>query len=135
MAMNLMDFGEVVAPVDATSSLTPLNYTDATSSLTLLNYSGTSIEKSVSGMTPSYYGVGTRLQPLESFALGGENYDLEMREISNVFGMINSNGGHTSASSNHNYLIHSQDVQGNNENLSPTFLHTPTDHDARTFLI
>nr|KAJ0189548.1 hypothetical protein LSAT_V11C800405360 [Lactuca sativa] len=129
MAMNLMDFGEVVAPVDATSSLTPLNYTDATSSLTLLNYSGTSIEKSVSGMTPSYYGVGTRLQPLESFALGGENYDLEMREISNVFGMINSNGGHTSASLNHNYLIHSQDLLGNNENLSPTFLHTPTDHD------
>ncbi|XP_023762748.1 uncharacterized protein LOC111911196 [Lactuca sativa] len=117
IAMTPMDFAEVVAPVDATSSLIPLNY------------SGTSVEKSVCGMAPSYYGLGTGLQPLEGFALGGENYDLEMREISNVFGMINSNGGHTSASSNHNYLIHSQDVQGNNENLSPTFLHTPTDHD------
>ncbi|CAI9296808.1 unnamed protein product [Lactuca saligna] len=117
IAMTTMDFGEVVAPVVATSSLTPLNY------------SGTSIEKSVSRMAPSYYGLGTGMQPLEGFALGGENYDLKMHKMSNVFGMINSIGGHTLASSNHNYLIHSQDLQGNNENLSPKFLRTPTDHD------
>ncbi|KAL7588854.1 hypothetical protein Lser_V15G37148 [Lactuca serriola] len=52
-----------------------------------------------------------------------------MREIQNVFGKTYSDGGHTSTSSNHNYLIHSQDFQGNKEILSPTFLHAPTDHD------
>nr|KAJ0191020.1 hypothetical protein LSAT_V11C800405380 [Lactuca sativa] len=112
IAMTPMDFSEVVAPVDATSSMT------------MLNYSGTSIEK----LASLYYGLGTGLQPLQGFALGGENYDLEMREISNVFRKTNSNCGRTSTSSNHNYLIHSQDFQGNNEILSPTFLHTPTDH-------
>ena len=54
MAMTPMDFGEDVAPVEATSSLTPLNYIDATSSLTPLNYTRISIEKSVSRMAPLY---------------------------------------------------------------------------------
>ncbi|CAH1431355.1 unnamed protein product [Lactuca virosa] len=112
LEMASTDFGEVMAPLDATSSLTPLNYL------------GIATKQWVSGMAPSYYGLENGLQPLGGFAGVGENYNLKLCEISNTYGMTNSDGGRISASSNHNYLIHSQDFQGNGENLFPTFPHT-----------
>nr|KAJ0194550.1 hypothetical protein LSAT_V11C800405390 [Lactuca sativa] len=99
LEMASTDFGEVMAPLDATKQW-------------------------VSGMAPSYYGLESGLQPLGGFASVGENYNLKLSEISNTYGMTNSDGGRISASSNHNHLIHSQDFQGNGENLFPTFPNT-----------
>ncbi|CAI9296812.1 unnamed protein product [Lactuca saligna] len=112
LEMVSTDFGEVMTPLDATSSLTPLNYL------------GNATKQRVSGMAPSYYGLESGLQPLGGLASVGENYNLKSCEISNTYGMTNSDLGRISASSNHDYLIRSQDFQGNVENLFPTFPHT-----------
>ncbi|KAI3505894.1 hypothetical protein L1887_28217 [Cichorium endivia] len=102
----------------------------------LLDYSGIAIEPWVSGTAPSDYGLETAMElPLEGFQIGGENYNPEMCESSSLFGMTNSDGGGTSASSNHNdlehlalrkFVHHSQDFQGNGEILFPTFPDTTT---------
>ncbi|KAI3779010.1 hypothetical protein L2E82_08430 [Cichorium intybus] len=140
LGMVPVDIGrEVVAPVDVinfSNGFVSENCGGANASLTPLDYSGIAIEPWVSGTTASDYGLQTVNElPLEGFQIGGENYNPEMCESSSLFGMTNSGGGVTSASSNHNdlehltmpkYVHHSQDFHGNGGNLFPTFPDTTT---------
>ncbi|KAL4574483.1 hypothetical protein LXL04_021315 [Taraxacum kok-saghyz] len=120
--------GEVVAPLDATSFS---NGFISHNSPAQVDYSGTAFETWVSRTTPSDYGIGTALEPLEAFAFSGDDRNIEMPEILNLFGMTNSAGGGISASSNDYYpkhLVTPKFVSRNldresGDNLFPTFLH------------